>query len=72
VKAHAFVDGNKRTGALAAVTFLNQHGMDVVYPIDKAKDINGFAQVIDDCAASVISKENPMDWFDYHKTYLED
>ncbi len=28
VKAHAFLDGNKRTGALVAITFLNIHGMD--------------------------------------------
>jgi death-on-curing protein len=26
VKSHAFMDGNKRTGALVAITFLNQHG----------------------------------------------
>lgn len=28
-KAHAFTDGNKRTGALAAVTFLNLNGLDI-------------------------------------------
>lgn len=72
VKAHAFADGNKRTGALTAVTFLNQHGMDIEYPFDQGKDINAFAQVIDDCAASKISKEDLMDWFERHKTYLED
>ena len=27
VKAHAFIDGNKRTGALTAITFLNMHRM---------------------------------------------
>ena len=34
VQCHAFVDGNKRTGALVAITFLNQHGMDLEYPLD--------------------------------------
>jgi death-on-curing protein len=43
VKCHAFVDGNKRTGALTAVTFLNQHGMDLQYPFDESRDINAFA-----------------------------
>lgn len=39
VKAHAFLDGNKRTGALAAITFLNMHGLDVEYPVDIEKGI---------------------------------
>ena len=29
VQSHAFTDGNKRTGALTAITFLNQHGLDL-------------------------------------------
>jgi death on curing protein len=34
VKSHAFMDGNKRTGALVAITFLNQHGLDAMYPLN--------------------------------------
>jgi len=72
VKSHAFTDGNKRTGTLVAITFLNQHGMDLQYPIDEAKDINALAEVIESCAAGTVSKDQLMDWFDAHKIYLED
>lgn len=37
VKSHAFLDGNKRTGALVAITFLNMHGIDLEYPVDIEK-----------------------------------
>ena len=47
VKAHAFIDGNKRTGALTAITFLNLHGIDIDYPIDTKNEINGLASIID-------------------------
>lgn len=72
VKSHAFTDGNKRTGTLVAITFLNQHGMDLQYPLDEGKDINALADVIENCAAGSVSKEQLMDWFETHKTYLED
>ncbi len=72
VKSHAFTDGNIRTGALVAITFLNQHGMDLQYPLDEEHDINGLAEIIEDCAASNITKEQLMDWFDAHKIYLDD
>lgn len=72
MKSHAFTDGNKRTGALAAITFLNQHGMDISYQLDEAKDINGLAETIEDCAAGKINKEQLMDWFESHKSDLEE
>ena len=72
VKAHAFLDGNKRTGALTAITFLNMHGLDLEYPLDIQKDINGLAEVIDGCAASTVSKDELKEWFERHKVYLED
>ena len=72
VKSHAFTDGNKRTGTLVAITFLNQHGMDLQYPLDEEKDINALAEVIENCAAGTVSKEQLMDWFEAHKMYLED
>ena len=71
VKSHAFVDGNKRTGALVAITFLNQHGMDLEYPINEKTDTNALAEVIEKCAASKVTKDELMDWFENHKTYLD-
>ncbi len=72
VKSHAFIDGNKRTGALVAITFLNQHGLDLSYPLDEQKNINGLAEVIDSCAAGSVSRDQLMDWFESHKVYIED
>lgn len=72
VKSHAFTDGNKRTGTLVAITFLNQHGLDLQYPLDESTDINALAEVIESCAAGTVSKEQLMDWFEAHKIYLED
>lgn len=72
VKNHAFTDGNKKTGALVAITFLNQHGMDLSYPLNESEDINGLAEVIESCAAGKVTKDQLMDWFENHKTYLEE
>jgi death-on-curing protein len=72
VKAHAFIDGNKRTGALTAITFLNMHGLDLEYPMDIEQDINGLAEVIDGCAGSTVNKDELKEWFKRHKVYLED
>lgn len=72
VKAHAFLDGNKRTGALVAITFLNMHGIDLEYPIDIEKDINALAEIIEACAASTISQDQLKDWFETHKVYLDE
>lgn len=72
VKSHAFIDGNKRTGTLAAIAFLNQHGMDLQYPIDDEKDINVLAEIIEGCAAGSVSRDQLMDWFENHKVYVEE
>lgn len=72
VKCHAFVDGNKRTGALAAIAFLNQHGMDLEYAVDDDAGTNAFADIIENCAASEINKEQLINWFEQHKTYLDE
>lgn len=72
VKAHAFLDGNKRTGALTAITFLNIHGLDLEYPVDTEKNTNALAEIIDGCAASTVSQDELKEWFDRHKVYLED
>ena len=72
VMGHAFTDGNKRTGALVAITFLNQHGLDLQYPLDEEKNINGLAEIIENCAAGLVSRDELMNWFESHKIYLED
>ena len=70
VKSHAFMDGNKRTGALVAAVFMKNNGWTLKYPIEPKRDINAFATVIDDCAASKVSKDQLVDWFDVHKLEL--
>lgn len=71
VKAHAFTDGNKRTGTLVAITFLNQHGLDLRYPIDEENDIDALAEVIEACAAGSIDKDQMMEWFNLHKVTID-
>lgn len=71
VKSHAFVDGNKRVGALAAIAFLNENGWDLEYSIDESKDYDALAEVIEGCAAGKMTKEQLMDWFDTHKIALD-
>ena len=71
VKAHAFLDGNKRTGALTAITFLNMHGLDLEYPMDADKHLNALAEEVEGCAASSVSQDELKEWFDRHKVYLE-
>ncbi len=72
VQSHAFVDGNKRTGALTAITFLNQHGLDLLYPLDEERGVNALADVIEGCAASRIKRDELIEWFETHKVALED
>lgn len=72
VKAHAFLDGNKRTGALTAITFLNMHGLDLEYPTNIEKNINGLAERIEACAASTVSQNQLKDWFESHKVYFDE
>jgi death-on-curing protein len=72
IKSHAFLDGNKRTGALVAITFLNMHDMDLKYPLDIEKGINVLAEIIEACAASCITQDQLKDWFETHKVYLDE
>jgi death-on-curing protein len=71
VKSHAFVDGNKRTGALTAITFMNQHGLDLQYPLDEKLNVNALADVIEACAAGNVNKDQLIEWFDRHQIELE-
>lgn len=71
LKSHAFMDGNKRTAAIAATVFMNKHGWDLVYPFDEEQDTNALADIIDSCAASRITKEQLIEWFENHKMVLD-
>lgn len=66
------MDGNKRTGALVAITFLNQHGLELQYPLDEDRGINALADVIENCAAGSVSKDELIEWFDRHKVSYEE
>lgn len=57
---------------MTAITFLNMHGLDLEYPVDTEKNFNAFAEIIDGCAASTVDQEELKEWFERHKTYLED
>ncbi|HXW52589.1 MAG TPA: type II toxin-antitoxin system death-on-curing family toxin [Myxococcota bacterium] len=63
VKAHAFVDGNKRTGALASTMFMDLNGFSLKY----AENPDAFYEIINGCAAGTVSKEKLIDWYDSHK-----
>lgn len=70
VQSHAFMDGNKRTGTLVAIVFMEQNGWTLEYPVDKKKNTNALAETIEKCAASQLKKEALMDWFEMHKKSL--
>lgn len=71
-KAHAFLDGNKRTASLSAILFMNSNGWDLVYPENDEQEFTELAKIINKATASEISKDDLMDWFENHKRLLED
>ena len=66
-KAHAFLDGNKRTATLSAVLFMNANGWDLIYPENDEEEFTELAKVINQATASEISKDQLIDWFELHK-----
>ena len=71
-QAHAFQDGNKRTAAIAGVTFLTMNGWDIQYVIDEKTDRNDFADMILKCASGLATKDEVIEWFENHKIRIED
>lgn len=71
VKAHAFMDGNKRVGTLVAITFMNLNGWDLNYPNEAENGNSALANIIEKCAASEIGKVELIEWFDSHKVLLD-
>lgn len=65
--AHAFFDGNKRTGLLSAITFLNENGLDLAYQANLKTGLTEISILVNDCAAGKVTKEQMMDWFDAHQ-----
>ena len=56
-QAHAYVDGNKRTAALASLVFLATNG---VHPLPQAEDLE---KATLDVASGGMSKGKLVDWF---------
>jgi death-on-curing family protein len=71
IMAHAFSDGNKRTGAIASTTFLAINGYELKYPLNPQKNINAFAEKVLECASGRVSKYEMRFWFDRHKTKIK-
>ena len=71
VMAHAFLDGNKRTGALSAIAFMNANGWDLQYQEMENNGLSALANMIQKCAIHEIGKQELMDWFDLHKVNIQ-
>ena len=71
-KAHAFLDGNKRTATLSAVLFTNANGWDLIYPENDEDEFTELAKIINQATASEITKDQLIDWFENHKKLLEE
>lgn len=69
-KAHAFLDGNKRTATLSAVLFMNSNGWDLIYPENDENQFTELANIINKATASEISKDQLIEWFELHKVLL--
>jgi len=66
-KAHAFMDGNKRTATLSAILFMNSNGLDLLYPENDEDSFSELADVVNKATASEISKDELIEWFERHK-----
>lgn len=65
VRAHAFLDGNKRTALASSTAFLRLNGWRLVYP--QTSTHNALSDIVEQCGASHVGKEELMAWFDSHK-----
>ena len=64
VKAHAFVDGNKRTAFVTSVTFLRLNGWH--FTTEPAEGVS----FMEDLASSVVSEENFKKWLEQNLTEI--
>ncbi|MEA9356278.1 type II toxin-antitoxin system death-on-curing family toxin [Bacteriovorax sp. PP10] len=70
-KIHAFLDGNKRTATLAAIIFMNANGWDLSYPDNDEDEFSELAKIINQAAASEISRGELIEWFELHKILID-
>lgn len=70
-KAHAFLDGNKRTATLSAVLFMNSNGWDLIYPENDEDEFTELSKIINQATAREITKDQLIGWFENHKKLLE-
>jgi death-on-curing protein len=70
-KGHAFQDGNKRTAVLTAITFMNEHGWELVYPLGGEESPDALADLVDGTAAGSTTKDEMIEWFERHKRLIE-
>ena len=50
-----------------AISFLNQNGFDLQYPVNEKTGEDALASIVEDCAAGKVGKEALMNWFENHK-----
>ncbi len=67
IKAHGFMDANKRTAVLASTLFLDLNGYELAYPLKVKTGVTALTDVIEKAAASEIGKDELIEWFDVHK-----
>lgn len=70
VQAHASFDGNKRTAAIAALTFLERNGLTLKFFVNS--HANDFARVVEECGSGLLSIDLVKTWFENHKVILVD
>ena len=68
IKAHAFMDANKRTAMLAATLFMKLNGYDLIYPLNAKNETTALTEIIEKAAASQVTKDQLITWFDQHKS----
>lgn len=67
IKAHAFMDGNKRTAVMVASILMDLNGWDLLYPLRSSSKRTALTEVIESAASSNISKDDLIEWFEQHK-----
>lgn len=69
-KAHAFMDGNKRTATLSAIMFMNLNEYELNYPNNSEDEYSDLAKIVNQATAGEISKDQLLEWFERHKTKM--
>ncbi len=71
VKAHAFMDGNKRTAVIVASTFMCENGWELEYTLNEANGRTALTNIVEKCIVNEVSKEQLIEWFDSHKVVAD-